>query len=117
MHAHPLRASQSPPTRLLCCPPPTTLPAGAAELLDPLLPLLVRALRSRHAPSVTAALSSLSLLVQSRLLGLDQTAAGGCRREGLEAGEGRDAHFPARLLTRRPAPPAAAVPAQTRARP
>lgn len=33
-----------------CAPPPTD------ELLDPLLPLLVRALRSRHAPSVTTAL-------------------------------------------------------------
>ncbi|PSC76593.1 small subunit processome component 20-like protein [Micractinium conductrix] len=48
---------------------------GAAELLDPLLPLLVRALRSRHAPSVTSALQSLALLMQSPLPGLAKTAA------------------------------------------
>ena len=50
------------------------LPAG--ELLDPLLPLLVRALRSRHAPSVTTALQALSLLMQTQLPGLQKTAAG-----------------------------------------
>lgn len=49
---------------------------SAAELLDPLLPLLVRALRSRHAPSVTSALQSLALLMQSPLPGLAKTAAG-----------------------------------------
>ncbi|EFN57812.1 hypothetical protein CHLNCDRAFT_51116 [Chlorella variabilis] len=48
---------------------------GAGELLDPLLPLLVRALRSRHAPSVTTALQALSLLMQSQLPGLQKTAA------------------------------------------
>ncbi|PRW58885.1 small subunit processome component 20-like protein [Chlorella sorokiniana] len=48
---------------------------GADELLDPLLPLLVRALRSRHAPSVTTALQALTLLMQSQLPGLQKTAA------------------------------------------
>ncbi|KAL4860053.1 Small subunit processome component 20 [Chlorella vulgaris] len=48
---------------------------SADELLDPLLPLLVRALRSRHAPSVTTALQALSLLMQSELPGLQKTAA------------------------------------------
>ncbi|KAL4434124.1 hypothetical protein ABPG75_000565 [Micractinium tetrahymenae] len=48
---------------------------GAAELLDPLLPLLVRALRSRHAPCVTTALQALSLLMQSQLPGMSKTAA------------------------------------------
>lgn len=52
------------------------LPSCAAELLDPLLPLLVRALRSRHAPSVTTALQALTLLMQSQLPGLSKTAAG-----------------------------------------
>jgi TM2 domain-containing membrane protein YozV len=46
------------------------------ELLDPLLPLLVRALRSRHAPTVTSALQALSLLMQSQLAGLQKTAGG-----------------------------------------
>lgn len=55
-------------------PPACQLPAG--ELLDPLLPLLVRALRSRHAPSVTTALQALSLLMQTQLPGLQKTAAG-----------------------------------------
>jgi hypothetical protein len=50
----------------------------ADKLLDPLLPLLVRALRSRHAPSVTTALQALSLLMQSELPGLQKTAAGEC---------------------------------------
>jgi len=45
-------------------------------MLDPLLPLLVRALRSRHAPSVTTALNALTLLMQSQLPGLAKTAAG-----------------------------------------
>jgi U3 small nucleolar RNA-associated protein 20 len=54
--------------------------AAAGELLDPLLPLLVRALRSRHAPSVTTALQALGQLMQSQLPGLQKTAAGeaGC---------------------------------------
>eukprot|EP00887_Chlorella_sp_A99_P000887 scaffold5.g887.t1 len=47
----------------------------AAPLLAPLLPLLVRALRSRHAPSVGTALSCLCLLVQAELPGLDKAAA------------------------------------------
>lgn len=70
--------AQHPP---LCLPlmtvptPPTLPPSG--ELLDPLLPLLVRALRSRHAPSVTTALQALTQLMQSQLPGLQKTAAGG----------------------------------------
>ena len=60
-----------PPVPACLRPPP-----AAGDLLDPLLPLLVRALRSRHAPSVTAALQSLSLLMQSQLEGLQKAAAG-----------------------------------------
>lgn len=60
---------------------PSTRPAPG-ELLDPLLPLLVRALRSRHAPTVTSALQALSLLMQSQLAGLQKTA-GGERRAAL----------------------------------
>ena len=52
---------------------------GSPALLTPLLPLLVRGLRSRHSPSVVAALSCLCLLVQAQLPGLDKAAAGGCR--------------------------------------
>lgn len=49
-----------------------------AARLDPLLPLLVRALRSRHTPSVTSALQCLTLLLQADLpsLGKASTDAG-----------------------------------------
>ena len=48
----------------------------ATALLDPLLPVLIRGLRSRHSPSVTAALQALSILiVQAELPGLDAASA------------------------------------------
>ncbi|KAL4521880.1 hypothetical protein Ndes2526B_g01987 [Nannochloris sp. 'desiccata'] len=54
---------------------PTQGPEATA-LLDPLLPLLIRALKSRHSPSVTASLQALSLLiVQAELPGLDAASA------------------------------------------
>jgi U3 small nucleolar RNA-associated protein 20 len=54
---------------------PTQGPEATA-LLDPLLPLLIRALQSRHSPSVTASLQALSLLiVHAELPGLDAASA------------------------------------------
>lgn len=54
---------------------PTQGPEATA-LLDPLLPLLIRALKSRHSPSVTASLQALSfLIVQAELPGLDGASA------------------------------------------
>ena len=53
---------------------PTQGPEATA-LLDPLLPLLIRALSSRHSPSVTASLQALSILiVHTELPGLDNAS-------------------------------------------
>lgn len=43
---------------------------AALALLDPMLPLLVRAVRSRHAASVSLALKSLAVLVRLPLPGM-----------------------------------------------
>lgn len=51
----------------------------SAPLLDPFLPLLVRALNSRHGPSVRDALSVLCLLVQGNLPGLSAAGPKACK--------------------------------------
>lgn len=47
----------------------------AAAQLDPLLPVLIRALRSRHSPSVMLALETLSILVRSEIPSISSTAS------------------------------------------
>lgn len=80
---------------------PRPRPHPTGELLDPLLPLLVRALRSRHAPSVTTALQALTQLMQTQLPGLQKTAAGApAGWEQLACRAGGELHLPTAVLGR-----------------